>query len=144
MALMSKLTREQSNELYNRVVREGNPETLRKLCKFDIFFLLSVACRRKDADNDFVYARCREFEQDPDGHLDLWAREHYKMLPLNYIVPTPDGYKKHGDLKPGDWVFGSEGRPTMVTKITDVFYDGECYEIELSDGNKSHKLKPFG
>jgi predicted phage terminase large subunit-like protein len=84
MSLMTGLSRADSNAIYEEALRRGDPATLRKLCKDDLFFLLSVACRRKDADNDFVYARCREFEQEPDSRLDLWAREHYKSTIITY------------------------------------------------------------
>lgn len=54
------------------------------------------------------------------------------------LVPvySNDGtlYKKHGDLKVGDYVFDRLGKPT---KVTGVFPQGEleAFEIEFADGN---------
>lgn len=48
------------------------------LLSHDLFYLLVYGMGRKDMDNDWLFARCREVQQQPDNHLDLWAREHYK------------------------------------------------------------------
>ena len=52
--------------------------TIGDLGKFDRFFLLVWLLNRPDAAREWVFARCRELDADPDDHLDLWAREHYK------------------------------------------------------------------
>lgn len=48
------------------------------LLSHDLFYLLVYGMGRKDMDNDWLFARCREVQQNPNNHLDLWAREHYK------------------------------------------------------------------
>lgn len=91
-----KLTREKSNEFYKQVILDKDMKAMRELCLTDLFFLLTVACKRKDIDRDWLYARCREVEASPDGHLDLWSREHYKSsiitfgLSIQSLLRDPD------------------------------------------------------
>ena len=68
----------------------------RNLCLTDLYFLLVYGLGRPDADSDFVFARCREVQASPNGHLDLWAREHFKSsivtcaLTIQDILNDPD------------------------------------------------------
>jgi phage terminase large subunit-like protein len=63
---------------------EAVEETNRQLCLSDLWFLLTHMLGRAEMnrdvnfDPDFLYARVKECQEDPDGYLDLWAREHYK------------------------------------------------------------------
>lgn len=103
MPCCSKLTREQANKLYVDVLRLNDTKALRRLCREDLFFLFTVACRRKDGDRDWVYARCREVESSPDGCLDLWARGHYKSSLITFAKTIQDILASHGDDPLPEW-----------------------------------------
>jgi hypothetical protein len=71
-------------------------DDLRALCAGDLFFLLVYGMKREDMNRDWLYERCREVQREPDGHLDLWSREHYKStiitvgLTIQNILNDPE------------------------------------------------------
>ena len=61
------------------------------------------------------------------------AKGSGKAVSLLTPILTPGGWKKFGDLRPGDYVFHPSGKPTMVTK-THPIGQWDTWEVELSDG----------
>jgi predicted phage terminase large subunit-like protein len=62
----------------------------RVLALNDLFFLGVYVLGRPDANNDFVYERCREVQRSPNGHLDLWSREHFKSTIITMWLTIQD------------------------------------------------------
>lgn len=80
---------------------------LAELGKVDLFFLLTHLLRRPDVGHPWVYERVREVEAEPDEHLDLWAREHFKSTIITFGLTIQD------ILRDPDMTFGifSHNRP---------------------------------
>lgn len=56
-----------------------------------------------------------------------------KEQPCDITIPTPEGFKFFGELKVGDYVFGKDGKPQLVTG---VFPQGikDIYKVSFQNG----------
>lgn len=134
--MMTRLERElRYTDLMRTVGTDGFLEAGRKLVLADLYFLLAYILKRKDLRKDWLYERCMEVQAEPDGRLDLWAREHYKSTIITFgrtiqdILADPEltvGIFSHtrpiakGFLRQVKREF--EGNDTLKAMFPDVLY----------------------
>ena len=98
MRLLMESTRERfvlgCKKIMDNFSKEEENEELRKwmrhMVKKDIFFLGVFVCDREDLNRDWLFDRCAEVQRNPDGHLDIWAREHYKSTIITWLKTIQD------------------------------------------------------
>ena len=73
-----------------------------------------------------------------DGEVTIWGgiNGHGKALDLNTPIPTTEGWKKMGDVHPGDYVFDENGKPCRVVAETEIQYNRPCYLVGFNDGTE--------
>lgn len=70
------------------------------------------------------------------GEVTLWSglNGHGKALCLETEIPTPAGWMRMGDIRPGDVVFDERGKPCNVVADTQVQIGRPCFRVLFSDG----------
>ena len=82
--MISNLSIQDCNILYKQVLRDNDFETMKWLCLNDLFFLLTIVCKRQDMNRQWIFDRIREVEKYPNNHLDLWFRAGYKSSIITF------------------------------------------------------------
>jgi len=60
------------------------------------------------------------------------TRQLGKALSLDTPIPLPNGkWACMGELKVGDIILGSDGKPTTITAVTDIMQNHDCYKISF-------------
>jgi phage terminase large subunit-like protein len=110
---------------------------MRLLCRTDLFWLLWFGCGKGYIAKQWLLDRCKEVEANPDGHLDLWAREHFKSTIITYGVSIKNILASHGDDPLPEW----ERETTIgILSVTRPLAKGFLREIkETFESNKTLK-----
>ena len=59
-----------------------------------------------------------------------------EALCLDTDIPTPDGWKKMGDLSVGDFVYSSDGTETRIKAVSQVWNNRDCYSIKFTNSSQ--------
>lgn len=57
-----------------------------------------------------------------------------KAIPDYTEIPTPNGKRKVGDIKVGDYLFGQDGKPTKVLAVYPQEEEKEIWKVTFKDG----------
>lgn len=122
-------------EIAAEVSKEELLEVTRDLAKNDLFFLLTFMCDRDDIKHPWLFERCKEVQANPDGRIDLWAREHYKSSIITFgktiqdIINNPNitigifSFKFNAASDFLKQIRNELKRPTWISTFPEIFYE---------------------
>jgi phage terminase large subunit-like protein len=92
------MTRLEQEEFYRTFLADAKAKggieqqavAMKALALRDLYFLLVHILGRKDVQHDWLYARCVEIQKNPNGYLDLWARDHRKSTLITFAKTIQD------------------------------------------------------
>lgn len=92
------MTLEEREEEYRQILVEAQAEkgeagvldAMRQLALGDLYFLLTCVLGRKDVRHPWLYERCMEVQKNPNGFVDLWARDHRKSTIITFGLTIQD------------------------------------------------------
>lgn len=112
-------------------------ELLKNMAEQDFFFFCYAVMGIHYMNHPFIIARCYEYgDKLFENAIYLWAREHFKALAYDTPVLTKRGFVKHGEIKVGDYVVGSNGKFIKVIARTENFENSRQYEITFDNKYK--------
>ena len=120
-AQLEALQREAARRRLMPFIKRFNP-------KYQAGWVHEDICRRLERFSKAVA------EQKSPRLMILMPPRHGKACAVGTLVPTPGGFRPIETLRPGDEVFGRDGRPTRVVAVSPVWKDRELYEVVADDG----------
>lgn len=54
-------------------------------------------------EKDWIFQRCREVQEEPNGRIDIWARGHYKSTIITFGKTIQDILSSHGEDPLPEW-----------------------------------------
>lgn len=102
-----------------------------ELARCDRYFLLVYILNATYAAHEWIYNRCREVESEPDDHLDLWARGHFKTTVISF-AGTIQEIIKDPEITIGIFSNANKDARKFLRQL----------KIEFEENEKLHKYWP--
>ncbi|MEN6302271.1 MAG: hypothetical protein ABFD96_06060 [Armatimonadia bacterium] len=131
--LLPTLDLEETIEFYNHF-ESLNPSPFDRavLALNDLFYLLVGLCGRRDAIHPWLFDRVREVEASPNGHLDLWARVHYKSTIITFAKTIQD-ILEDPELTVGIFSFSRQTAQKFLSQIMNELQRNEALKACFPD-----------
>jgi phage terminase large subunit-like protein len=130
----------QALAFYQRVLETNDVTQVRLLCLRDRFFLLTMVLGVSVANHPWVFERCREVEADPDEHLDLWSRGHFKSTIITYAGIIQE-ILRNPEIKICIFSYKADSAKLFVRQVLNAFSNNQtllrCFpDILYPEANK--------
>ncbi len=132
-----------TKEIANIQQLEMAEETLSIALASKDYYHYTKVTNRGYKDNDFGEHLCNKVQDFIESETKLGAYQvlivvappqHGKACEDNTTVLTTKGWKRHGDLVVGDYVYGMDGFPKLITH-TQTSYLHDCVEVTFDSGD---------
>lgn len=135
------MNHEEVKELYSQLDFSNFASYLQKYVEKNRNSPVRLTSLLKINGKPFTLSKHRFFEPlfysgGPPKTLLVCGRQVGKALDLNTPIPTPTGMTTMGELKPGDKVLGTNGKPINVIAVSAILQEPESYEVLFNDDSK--------